>query len=66
VPHRATDEGILEGYRIPAGATLIPNVWWMARDPRTFQNPLEFNPDRFLGPTPERDPRDFVFGFGRR
>lgn len=30
---------------------------------------MSFKPDRFLndgGSTPERDPRDFVFGFGRR
>lgn len=25
-----------------------------------------FKPERFLSETPERDPQDFVFGFGRR
>jgi hypothetical protein len=27
---------------------------------------MTFNPSRFLGHTPEPDPRNYVFGFGRR
>jgi hypothetical protein len=27
---------------------------------------MTFNPSRFLGETPEPDPRNYVFGFGRR
>lgn len=27
---------------------------------------MRFNPDRFMGPNPEQDPKDFCFGFGRR
>lgn len=27
---------------------------------------MTFNPERFLGSTPEPDPRKFAFGFGRR
>ena len=27
---------------------------------------MEFNPERFLGDSPEPDPRGAVFGFGRR
>ena len=29
-------------------------------------DPLEFNPERFLGDNPEADPRVSVFGYGRR
>lgn len=29
-------------------------------------NPSVFDPERYLGPTPELDPREFIFGFGRR
>ena len=36
------------------------------RDPATYSNPTEFNPERFLGDNPETDPRGIVFGYGRR
>ena len=38
-------------------------------DPDNYKQPSEFRPERFLsvdGSTPERDPNEFVFGFGRR
>jgi cytochrome P450 len=38
----------------------------MSRDPRNYNNPDKFNPERFLGPEPELDPRKYIFGFGRR
>ena len=38
----------------------------MARDPECYADPWTFNPERFLGSNPERDPREFAFGFGRR
>lgn len=36
------------------------------RDPATYKDPMEFKPERYLGPTPEPDPRTYCFGFGRR
>jgi cytochrome P450 len=38
----------------------------MSLDPRYYKNPKVFDPSRFLGPSPESDPREWVFGFGRR
>lgn len=38
----------------------------MTRSPKTYKDPTVFNPDRHLGPSRELDPREFVFGFGRR
>ncbi|KAF8974327.1 cytochrome P450 [Flammula alnicola] len=69
VPHRAMQDDIHEGYFIPKGALVIPNIWKLAHDPRVYSNPFEFNPERFLpskGRTPEPDPREVCFGFGRR
>ena len=38
----------------------------ITRDPENYTDPMEFKPERFLGDKPELDPRDVVFGFGRR
>ena len=36
------------------------------RDERTYSDPLEFKPERFLGENPEPHPGNACFGFGRR
>ena len=36
-------------YVIPKDALLYPNVWAVLHDERWFDNPDEFNPERFLG-----------------
>jgi cytochrome P450 len=38
----------------------------MLRDPREYKDPELFNPERFLGDKPERDPHKMAFGYGRR
>ncbi|KAI0777944.1 cytochrome P450 [Irpex lacteus] len=57
------------GYLIPADSTIMANQWAMLHDERVYPDPSSFNPDRFLkgeGHTPQNDPRDVAFGFGRR
>ncbi|KAK0205274.1 cytochrome P450 [Desarmillaria ectypa] len=66
VPHRAIEEDIYDGHFIPKGSLIIPNIWKMLHDPVIYNSPFEFKPERFLGPTPEPDPRTMAFGFGRR
>ncbi|KAJ7566798.1 hypothetical protein O6H91_02G119000 [Diphasiastrum complanatum] len=39
----------LGGYKIPAGSNIMVNSWAIGRDPKLWNNPEEFNPDRFLG-----------------
>lgn len=66
VPHTLREDDIYNGFFIPKGAIIFPNVWMMSRDPEVYTNPETFNPERFMGSDPEIDPRTFVFGFGRR
>ncbi|GCB46043.1 cytochrome P450 [Streptomyces sp. NL15-2K] len=48
---RATTENELGGYRIPAGADIVYSPLALQRDPRSYDHPLDFDPDRWL---PER------------
>ncbi|KIY70825.1 cytochrome P450 [Cylindrobasidium torrendii FP15055 ss-10] len=66
VPHSTTQDDVHNGYFIPKGSLVFPNVWNMSRDSSMYPNPFKFNPERFMGPDPQRDPTDYIFGFGRR
>ncbi len=41
------------GYRLPAGTTVAPAIYLTNRNPRVYERPAEFMPERFLGTTPE-------------
>ncbi|KAF9887204.1 hypothetical protein FE257_010458 [Aspergillus nanangensis] len=66
LPHRAMEDDVVGGYFIPKGSIILANIWAMTHDPNDFHDPMTFNPERFLGETPERDPHLLSFGFGRR
>ncbi|XP_072978874.1 flavonoid 3'-monooxygenase CYP75B137 [Typha angustifolia] len=73
LPRTATESCEITGYYIPKGATLLVNVWAIARDPTSWPDPLEFRPARFFsgGPQERMDVKgnDFElipFGAGRR
>ncbi len=66
-----TQDDVYEGRLIPEGSLVFANIWGMLRDPQVFPDPERFNPERYLEKVDEetarrRDPRTFVFGFGRR
>ncbi|KAH8091049.1 cytochrome P450 [Cristinia sonorae] len=71
IPHAVIEEDVYEGYRIPKGSMIIPNVWAMSHDEKDYPDPEIFKPERFLNadgnidPT-VRDPTTLAFGFGRR
>ncbi|KAI0640925.1 cytochrome P450 [Trametes meyenii] len=66
VPHAVQADDVYRGYHIPNGAMVIPNIWWMTQDPDVYPEPEKFNPERYLDQGEKSDPRDVVFGFGRR
>lgn len=69
VPHLNREESIYNGYIIPKGSVIVPNVWTISREEAVFgSNPDDFIPDRWLeddGKTLKTLPTA-VFGFGRR
>ncbi|KAJ8762550.1 hypothetical protein K2173_007989 [Erythroxylum novogranatense] len=67
LPHMSSETCKVGGYEIPGGTTLIVNAWAMHRDPRIWDNPNEFMPERFETVPAEREGFKFVpFGVGRR
>ncbi|XP_077235611.1 flavonoid 3'-monooxygenase CYP75B137-like [Tasmannia lanceolata] len=51
VPHSPSQSCAVGGYMIPKGARVLVNVWALHRDPKAWENPLEFQPERFLNAT---------------
>ncbi|KAI9441381.1 cytochrome P450 [Lactarius indigo] len=71
LPHRVMQDDVYDGRLIPRGSLVFANIWAMLRDPEAFPDPERFDPERYLEKVDEetarrRDPRVFVFGFGRR
>ena len=44
-PSKATTIG---GYHVPKGTKIFLNVWAIQRDPKNWENPSKFSPERFL------------------
>ncbi|KAF9597333.1 hypothetical protein IFM89_017236 [Coptis chinensis] len=44
----STEDCTIGEYDIPKGTRLFVNVWAIGRDPKHWENPLEFRPNRFL------------------
>ena len=54
----------LAGYRLPVGANVVMSPWILHRDPRFFEQPEQFNPERWTAETAQRLPRFAYFPFG--
>jgi cytochrome P450 len=52
------------GYAIPAGTTIIISPWVLHRDPRYFEHPTEFRPERWSGDFARQLPRFAYIPFG--
>ena len=60
----ATKETEIGGYLLPIGANVVMSPWIMHRDPRFYDRPEQFDPDRWTGGLSQRLPRFAYFPFG--
>ncbi|XP_065874442.1 tryptamine 5-hydroxylase-like [Euphorbia lathyris] len=69
VPRESMEQCILDGYKIPAKTRVLINSYAISRDPESWENPLEYNPQRFIDNDidfKDQDYRFLPFGGGRR
>jgi len=66
--HTTVRDDTYNGFYIPRGTLVIPNVWAMTRDASKYHDPESFVPERFFNPngTLNDDTIGYGFGFGRR
>lgn len=67
VPHEASEDCVVGGYKIPSGTMVIVNQWAIHHDPKVWEDPEAFKPERFEGLEGTRDGFKLLpFGYGRR
>lgn len=77
VPHSPLKDDVYQDYIIPAGASVVVNVWALNMDPASWPNPRVFDPLRFKSEmrseheiATSSDPaslrHNYIFGAGRR
>ncbi|EYU45630.1 hypothetical protein MIMGU_mgv1a018745mg [Erythranthe guttata] len=48
VPHVSTEDAVVGGYFIPRGSHVLLSRPGLGRNPRVWENPLDYNPDRHM------------------
>ncbi|XVE90380.1 hypothetical protein DITRI_Ditri20bG0073100 [Diplodiscus trichospermus] len=77
MPHVVTEDAVLNGYLMPRNGTVNFMVGEMGLDPKVWEDPMSFKPERFLSPDHNKDGEGFditgskeikmmPFGAGRR
>lgn len=69
LPRNALQDTSFMGYLIPKNTQVLVNAWAIGRDPEAWDNPLSFQPERFLGSNIDYKGHSFgliPFGSGRR
>ncbi|GFQ07476.1 cytochrome p450 81f1 [Phtheirospermum japonicum] len=65
VPRESSADCKVGGYDVPRGTILLVNAWAIHRDPRVWDEPTSFKPERFEGREVETQML-MPFGMGRR
>nr|GFA50111.1 cytochrome P450 [Tanacetum cinerariifolium] len=69
IPRRAVETCEVMGYTIPQNSQIWVNIWALSRDPKVWDEPNIFKPERFIGSHLNYTGHDFEFtpfGGGRR
>ncbi|KAL9226887.1 hypothetical protein vseg_002648 [Gypsophila vaccaria] len=67
LPHEASKDCVVGGYRISKGSMLQVNAYTIQNDPTNWDDPTSFRPERFEGVDGHRvGYKMFPFGLGRR
>ena len=72
LPHKASHDTEIGGYRIPVGAQVLGNIYSIHHDPDVWDSPHDYIPERFLpqadgSPSPALTGNAFIpFGTGHR
>nr|XP_020757615.1 cytochrome P450 2U1 [Odocoileus virginianus texanus] len=68
IPHMTSEKTVLQGYTIPKGTIILPNLLSVHRDPAIWEKPNDFYPDRFLDDQGQLiKKKTFIpFGIGKR
>ncbi|MEU6851100.1 cytochrome P450 [Actinacidiphila alni] len=64
----ATEDDVIDGYRVPAGSNMLINSYFLHRHPDFWDEPEEFRPERFGKEEAARRPKHayLPFGVGQR
>ncbi|KAF8840877.1 cytochrome P450 [Paxillus ammoniavirescens] len=62
----STEDITYNGFMVPKGSHIIGNAWSILHNETTYPDPDVFQPERFLGDSPQPDPQNACFGYGRR
>ncbi|GMN35000.1 hypothetical protein TIFTF001_005027 [Ficus carica] len=68
IPHESSKECTIGGFHIPRGTMLLVNLWAIQHDPKIWDEPTKFKPERFkeLGDGMRVGFKLLPFGTGRR
>ncbi|KAH7693662.1 CRE-CYP-33E1 protein, partial [Aphelenchoides avenae] len=61
--HRTTRDVVVDGYHLPKGITIVPQMSCTHYDEKVFPNPKHFDPERFLDQNGRFKPMPEVFPF---